>query len=145
MVFVDSALQSKEEIIDFISKEAKENHLISDESQFKEKVFAREAEISTSIGSQVAIPHGKSAAVATPFIAFLRTEDNIIWDKTMNEPVKLIFLIGVPDKEANKLHLRYIAEISKKLINDDFREKLLTLRTKEEIVNLLDGINKNIR
>lgn len=141
LVFVDSELTSKEAIIDLISKTAKIQNLIEDVTNFKEKVFAREAEISTSVGNQVAIPHGKSSAVVEPFIAFMRTKEAFCWDENSNETVRLIFLIGVPDKGADKLHLKYIAQISKKLINDEFRESLLTLRSKKDVYDLLKSIN----
>lgn len=141
LVFVDSELQSKEDIIDLVSKTAKKQDLIGDVDRFKEKVFAREAEISTSIGSMVAIPHGKSDTVKTPFIAFVRTKNGFKWDENSDELVKLIFLIGVPDKGADKLHLKYIAQISKKLINDEFRESLLSLQSKKDVYDLLKSIN----
>lgn len=144
MIFVDSDLQNKPDVIGLISCTAKKLGLVLDEGVFIEKVFAREAEISTSVGCQVAIPHGKSDTVVEAFIAFMRTSNAFKWDENSDELVKLIFLIGVPAKDANKLHLKYIAEISKKLINDDFRENLLTLKTKEEIFNLLESINNNV-
>lgn len=144
MIFVDSILDTKQDIIELICKTAFQEDLINDIENFKHKIFAREAEISTSVGNQVAIPHGKSNAVIEPFIAFVRTTKPFKWDENSNDLVKLIFLIGVPDQDANKLHLKYIAEISKKLINDEFRNNLLTLTTKKEISDLLDSINHNI-
>ncbi len=144
MIFVDSILETKQDIIELICKTAFQENLINDIENFKHKVFAREAEISTSVGNHVAIPHGKSNAVTEPFIAFVRTATAFKWDENSNDLVKLIFLIGVPDQDANKLHLKYIAEISKKLINDEFRNNLLTLTTKKEISDLLDSINHNI-
>lgn len=144
MVFVDSEIQTKQEVIELISKVAKEQGLISDIEIFKEKVFAREAEISTSVGNQVAIPHGKSDVVVELFVAFMRTKEGFKWDENSDELVKLIFLIGVPAKDANKLHLKYIAEISKKLINDEFRANLLNLTTQKEIFELLESINNNV-
>ena len=145
MVFVDEAIDSKEEVIDLISNTAKNQGLIKDVADFKEKVFAREREISTSVGNQVAIPHGKTDTVSEPFVAFMRTKEGFKWDENSAELVRLIFLIGVPDKDANKLHLKYIAEISKKLINDEFRTKLLTLSGKEDVFNLLESINNNVK
>ena len=144
MVFVDSLKKNKRDIVNFISEQAKNEGLISNIEAFKEKVFAREKEISTAVGNAVAIPHGKSDSVLEPFVAFMRTKESFIWDENSKEQVKLIFLIGVPSKDANKLHLKYIAEISRKLINDDFRNNLLNLTTKEEIFNLLESINKNV-
>ena len=145
MVFVDEAIDSKEAVIDLISNTAKNQGLIKDVVDFKEKVFAREREISTSVGNQVAIPHGKTDTVSEPFVAFMRTKEGFKWDENSAELVRLIFLIGVPDKDANKLHLKYIAEISKKLINDEFRTKLLTLSGKEDVFNLLESINNNVK
>ena len=145
MVFVDEAIDSKEAVIDLISNTAKNQGLIKDVADFKEKVFAREREISTSVGNQVAIPHGKTDTVSEPFVAFMRTKEGFKWDENSAELVRLIFLIGVPDKDANKLHLKYIAEISKKLINDEFRTKLLTLSGKEDVFNLLESINNNVK
>ena len=145
LVFVDEAIDSKEKVIDLISNTAKNQGLIKDVADFKEKVFAREREISTSVGNQVAIPHGKTDTVSEPFVAFMRTKEGFRWDKNSDEMVRLIFLIGVPDKDANKLHLKYIAEISKKLINDEFRTKLLTLSGKEDVFNLLESINNNVK
>lgn len=144
MIFVDSIQDNKQDIIELICTTAYQQKLINNIENFKSKVFSREAEISTSVGNQVAIPHGKSDAVAEPFIAFMRTSTAFKWDKNNDDLVKLIFLIGVPEQDANKLHLKYIAEISKKLINDEFRNNLLTLTTKKEISNLLDSINHNI-
>ncbi len=141
LVFVDSELKNKKDVIDLISKMAKEQNLINNVETFEEKVFAREREISTSVGSQVAIPHGKSAEVKMPFIAFMRTKEGFKWDEDSEDLVRLIFLIGVPDKGADKLHLKYIAQISKKLINDEFRDSLLNLQSKKAIYDLLKSIN----
>ena len=66
------------------------------------------------------------------------------WDAETKDQVQVIFLIGVPEKNTDKLHLKAISEVSKKLINDEFREKLVACQNNREAFELLDSINQGI-
>ena len=116
------------------------NHYIDDENTFYKAVMKREYEVPTAIGYDIAIPHGKSNTVLQPFIAFLRTQNKFKWTEGYEDDVQLIFQIGVPDKGNEKLHLKFISEVSKKLLDEDFREKLKTFSDVEQIYELLNSI-----
>ena len=100
----------------------------------------RENEISTAIGYLIAIPHGKTEAVKAPFISMVRTSEKVKWTEDNDEMVRLVFLIGVPEKSEGKLHLKFISQLSKKLLDDSFREKLLNKKNKNEIFEQLSSI-----
>lgn len=140
MIFLDKDLTSQEDILKFIVKSAFENDYVEEEDKLLTAVKKRENEISTAIGYLIAIPHGKTGAVKSPFISMVRTSEKVKWTEDNDEMVRLVFLIGVPEKSEGKLHLKFISQLSKKLLDDSFREKLLNKKNKNEIFEQLSSI-----
>jgi fructose PTS system EIIA component len=103
-----------------------------------DEVFDRESKTSTGIGLGIAIPHGKCDAVKIPTVAFGRSSEGILWDSLDGGPVKVIFLLAVPNEGGSgNEHLRILAAISRKLLHDEFNSRLYTVETEEELVELL--------
>ena len=140
MIFLDKELTSQEDILKFIVKSAFENDYVEEEDKLLTAVKKRENEISTAIGYLIAIPHGKTEAVKSPFISMVRTSEKVKWTEDNDEMVRLVFLIGVPEKSEGKLHLKFISQLSKKLLDDSFREKLQNKKNKNEIFEQLSSI-----
>ena len=140
LIFLDNDFKSQQEIISFLVEKANNAGYVSDNEELYEAVQKREKEVSTAIGYLIAIPHGKTEAVIHPFIGFIRTKDELKWSEDSEEKVRLIFLIGVPEKAEGKLHLKFISQLSKKLLDDNFREQLLTKADSQEIFNQLNDI-----
>lgn len=145
LIFACRDTASRGETIDYIVAAADKAGLLSDATKFKEAVYQREKEVSTSIGYGIAIPHGKTDAVKEAFIAFLSPQNSFIWEETMQDEIKGVFMIGVPASGTEMLHLKAISAISKKLLDDDFRTALLAAKTDEEAFGLLSDIDKNIK
>ena len=143
MLFIDMNIDEREEIIDYILQQAEDNNLISGVSELKQAVIDRENEVSTSIGFDIAMPHGKSDTVLQPFVAFLRTKKALHWNEENEETVRLIFLIAVPNENTDNMHLKFISQISKKLLDDEFRNVLLIEKDKEKVYELLKSIKIN--
>lgn len=131
------SLNKKEDIIGYLSQKAYEKGKLNNIEEYQKAVFHREEEFSTALGYLVAIPHGQSDAVNEPFIAFGRCENEMQWDK---EQVKLIFMIGVPLKNREKTHMKILANISRKLIDETFRKSLLEAKDGDEIYHILSEI-----
>lgn len=140
LIFLDSPLTSQDAVIKKIVQTAAAEKYVTDSQALFAAVKKREAEIPTAIGYDIAIPHGKTAAVADPFIAFVRTEKAFQWSNQSEEEVRLIFLIGVPEDSQSKLHLKFISQLSKKLLDETFRNKLLTESDVEKIYQQLNEI-----
>ncbi len=145
MVFIEQPFKSRAAVIDFIATAAENAGMLNSKDKFIEAVFRREEEISTSIGHGIAIPHGKTNEVKEAFISYVGLKESFEWDADTKDQVKAVFLIGVPKENANKIHLKIISEVSKKLVNDEFRKKLFACQTAKEAFELLDVINKEIR
>ena len=144
LIFLDINLDNRKDIIQYITEKAHEVGYIDNVECFINTVMNRENEISTAIGYSIAIPHGKCEYVTKPFIAFLRSDKSFVWDEdNSDETVSLVFLIGVPKESAGKLHLKFISELSKKLLNEDFRNNLYVKSTITEIFEHLSSIEIN--
>lgn len=143
LIVLNSDLADKEAIVHFLAEKANQLGYINDTEEYIEVVNKREAEFSTAIGYDVSIPHGKSKEVNRPFICFLRTPYPIPWDTSSKNLVRLVFMLGIPEEQQTVFHLKVLAEISKKLLDDHFRNNLL-LGNKELILASLHQIEKNI-
>lgn len=140
MVFVNESFNSREEVIDCIGTAAKKNGLVRDKAAFIQAVMAREVQVSTFVGHQIAIPHGKAQTVVEAFVSYVNVKKPILWDKESKDVVRAIFLIGVPEADAEMTHLKYISEVSKNLIHEAFREKLFGCTEREQVFALLSSI-----
>lgn len=143
MIVLDSELKDRNDVIKYLSEKARALGYISDIEKYVEAVKKREEEFSTAIGYEVSIPHGKSESVNEAFIAFLRSKSGLYWDDNKESEVKLVFLLGVPESKKETLHLKILAQISRRLMDEEFREKLIKSDYKE-VYELLHEIEKNI-
>ena len=87
------------------------------------------------MGFGIAIPHGKSSAVKEPFLCFGKV-DSVEWNSLDKKPVNMVFMIGVPE-EAGNAHLKILANISRKLMKQEFRDSLNEMKTSEELMDFL--------
>ncbi|MFD2256482.1 PTS sugar transporter subunit IIA [Luteolibacter algae] len=97
----------------------------------------REAQISTGIGSGVAIPHTFSDTMEEVVAVFGRSKAGIDFEALDNAPVHFIILFIVPRKDYH-LHLRTLAAIAKMFTNCEVRRKLGAAESRDEILEILD-------
>lgn len=130
-------LNTKEDILAYCIDLAKKHGKLNDCDTYMNAVLKREDDFSTALGYQVAIPHGQSDAVNEPFVVVINTKEEFRWDERTENMVKLIFLIGVPMKNREKTHLEILANISRNLMDDVFRQKMIDAKNNEEAYNVL--------
>ena len=140
LILLDSKLADQDEVIQHIVDTAEFVGYVEDADTLFQAVKKRESEVPTAIGYDIAIPHGKNETVLHPFIAFIRVKDAFQWTKEQEETVRLVFLIGVPKNSEDTMHLKFISQLSKKLLDDDFRDKLLNETDKTKIYEQLSSI-----
>ncbi len=131
---------SKEEAIRLLVDSLAEGGSVSDKAAYLEAVLQREATGSTGIGFGVAIPHGKSPGVAKAGIAFAKLAQPLEWASLDGNPVQVVFMIAVPQEAAGNEHLKILIAISRKLIDEEFRGKLIAVANYDQLAALLADI-----
>ncbi|MGG4108159.1 PTS fructose transporter subunit IIABC [Paenibacillus lautus] len=132
---------TQDAVIDEMIGVLEQNGAVRADGDFKQAILAREQESSTGIGMNIAIPHGKSDAVLKPSVVFGIQQDGVDWKSLDGSEAKLIFMIAVPRNSKQNAHLKVLQMLSRKLMDDDFREALLAVTTKEEAYQLLDQVH----
>ncbi|OKP94468.1 PTS fructose transporter subunit IIABC [Paenibacillus sp. P32E] len=141
LIELNVAGTTKEAVIDEMIAILERNGAISSASDFKEGILAREDESSTGIGMNIAIPHSKSDAVLKPSVVFGIKQGGVDWNSVDGNHAKLVFMIAVPRSSKGNAHLKVLQMLSRKLMDDDFREALLAVTTKEEAYQLLGQVH----
>lgn len=99
---------------------------------------AREDQVSTGIGSGVAIPHTFSDEIEEVAAVFGRSKAGIDFEAIDNAPVHFVILFIVPRKDYH-LHLRTLAAIAKMFTNCEVRRQFAAAETRDEILAILDA------
>jgi len=140
LINLNLAGTTQDAVIDEMIAVLERNGAVRADGDFKQAILAREQESSTGIGMNIAIPHGKSDAVLKPSVVFGIQQDGVDWKSLDGSEAKLIFMIAVPRNSKQNAHLKVLQMLSRKLMDDDFREALLAVTTKEEAYQLLDQV-----
>ena len=106
------------------------------EKLFKE-VLEREKIDNTVLGFGVSIPHSKSENVYDSYIVYCKLNKYIIWEED-EEKVNKVLLIIVPKNNPDK-HIEILKDISVKMMNKEFREKLNESNDVDEIYKILNS------
>ncbi|PTJ23996.1 fructose-specific PTS transporter subunit EIIC [Staphylococcus simulans] len=139
LIELTNSEMKRDDVIDRLITELKNQNYVEDFAQVKSSVLKRESESTTAIGMNVAIPHAKSDAVKQPVVAVLQNKNGIEWESLDGSLPKIVFLIVVPNN-SNDTHLKLLQRLSKTLMDDETREKLITAEDKETIYDILKAI-----
>lgn len=102
------------------------------------RLHDRENRLSTGVGSGVAIPHALCPHVDHVVAAFGRSRAGIEFDAMDQEPVHIVVLFVVPDRQY-RLRLETLSAIGKTLANPELRERLMHATTAAELKLVLGG------
>lgn len=131
---------SRDDIIGALIGMLDDANVLNSTHKFKEAILAREKEGTTGLGMGIAIPHGKSTTVKKPTVAFGIHANGVDWQSLDGTKAQLIFMIAVPEESAGDAHLKILQMLSRKLMDESFRNELLQATTKEEAYKLLNTI-----
>jgi len=123
---------SKSETLRHLAERFSEAGGVSDVDAFVEGLEAREAQSTTGVGDEIAIPHAQHESIKEAAIIFGRKKDGIEWESFDGNPAKLVFMIAAPAGGGNE-HLDALAKLSSVLMNADAKAALLDASTPEEV------------
>lgn len=144
LIKLDINDNKKEEIIKILSNLINDENRLNNYDAYIEEVLHRESLTTTGIGYGIAIPHGKCSAVDVPTVAVGRISQGVEWESLDDKPVYVVFLLAVPEAAASDQHLRILAALSRKLMNEDFRNELFNSTDKDKILELLENVFSNL-
>ena len=92
-------------------------------TQIVSSLAARERSGSTALGHGIAIPHGRVKGLRSAMGAFLRMREPIPFDAPDDAPVRLIFVLLVPEKSTD-VHLEILSELAQLFSDRNVRREL---------------------
>ncbi|MBN8532407.1 MAG: PTS sugar transporter subunit IIA [Alphaproteobacteria bacterium] len=108
------------------------------EPRIHDQLVEREALGSTGTGEGIALPHARFRELTRIHGLFARLDKPIPFDAVDGQPVDLVFLILSPE-EGNAVHLKALAEVSRRLRDRDLCERLRGSTNREALYALLTG------
>lgn len=125
--------KDKTEVLDKMVSSLKEQVSNGELEKIRDAVFEREKIMSTGVGKGLAIPHGKAAGIQQTYAAFAILREPVDYEAIDDQPVTMVFLLVGP-QASNSLHIKMLSRISRLMNNSEFRERLRTCSTAEEII-----------
>lgn len=132
--------KSKSEAIDMLVDLQVKGGNIIDREAYKKGILAREEKGSTAVGEGIAIPHAKSEAVKAPSLAAMTVLEGVDYEALDDEPSNLLFMIAAPND--GDVHLEVLSRLMTILMDEDFREKLMNAKDKDEFLKIIDNMEK---
>jgi len=117
-----------EELVDVLAADGQ----VNDRDLALRAVLEREKTRTTGIGNGLAIPHGKSAAVANLVMAVGLSREGIDFDSIDGKPVRLLILLLSPADKTGP-HIQALARISRLLSVEAFRKRLYAAQSSDEL------------
>lgn len=131
---------NKSEAIDMLVELQVKGGKIADKTKYKNGILEREEMGSTAVGEGIAIPHAKSDAVKEPSLAAITVPNGVDYESLDGEPSNLLFMIAAPNN--GDVHLEVLSRLMTLLMDEDFRERLLNARNKDEFISIIDKMEK---
>ncbi|BDU50494.1 PTS sugar transporter subunit IIA [Haliovirga abyssi] len=128
---------TKEEVLKELKELLNGSINILDADKCYEGLVAREKIGSTGIGKGVAIPHTKTDFVTKLTVGFGISREGIDFDSLDNEKTHMFFVFASPIKDS-QTYLKVLARISRLIRNKEFRNRLLSANTPNEIIELIN-------
>ncbi len=130
--------QNKREILEELVNELEVDDKITDRDKVLQAVLERENILSTGISNGIAIPHGKSEYATTlGGVLGIKTE-GINFD-SLDGKKTYIFLLLVSPLDVSGPHIKAFARISRVFKREDFRQRLIGIRNREEALAIIEA------
>ena len=104
-------------------------------------ILERERQFPTGIGYGVAVPHGKTPALANLLAVAGTSPVPVPYETVDGEPVRLFFLLAGPESQAG-VHVKALSRISRLVRREPIRARLLAASTPEEFYRVLCDVER---
>ncbi len=123
-----------QELVELLTSAGK----VRDPAALYDAVLAREALGSTGLEEGIAVPHGKTDAVADVGLAIGVAPEGVEFDSVDGKPSKLFFLIAAPKDKAGP-HIAALSDIARLSRSKALLRALEAAGNEAELIELLKG------
>ena len=138
LIVLDAECTSKREVIEMMAKKITDEGIAENYEEYLDSLLKREEISATAVGYDVGLPHGKSTTVKRAAVAFARLKNPVLWSEEEDEYEKMVFMLAIPDGEKGTTHINILVDLSKKILDDDFRAGLEKAATAAEAAALIN-------
>ncbi len=138
LIVLDAECTSKREVIEMMAKKITDEGIAENYEEYLDSLLKREEISATAVGYDVGLPHGKSTTVKRAAVAFARLKNPVLWSEEEDEYAKMVFMLAIPDGEKGTTHINILVDLSKKILDDDFRAGLEKAATAAEAAALIN-------
>ena len=128
-------VDSKEAALQYLAKMVVEKGYASDQQEVEKKYLFRETESSTGMEHGIAIPHAQSATINKSGMFIVKLAEPIEWGSLDGGKIDTLISFIIPDQD-NQEHLKYLSDVSKLLVHEQFVAELKAAQTKTAIFKL---------
>ncbi|KFE41059.1 fructose-specific PTS transporter subunit EIIC [Staphylococcus agnetis] len=132
---------TRDEAIEHMVSNLDKHGYVKDKAILTQDIFAREAESTTALGMNIAMPHAKSAGIKEPVVSVLKNNEGVTWESLDGTVPQIVFLITVPE-HSHDMHLKTLQNLSRHLMDDAKREALLQSETEDVLYQHMIEIMK---
>ncbi|MGI6608601.1 MAG: BglG family transcription antiterminator [Erysipelotrichaceae bacterium] len=126
---------NKEEVLDFMIDHYEKADLVT--SGFRESIYAREEEGTTSMYTGVAMPHASSSTVKKTLLSIMTLKKSIKWKEN---DVNTIIMIALADEDVDEVR-NIISKLYDLIETKDKTNTLLRIKSTEQFAILLQEVN----
>jgi fructose-specific phosphotransferase system IIC component/fructose-specific phosphotransferase system IIA component/fructose-specific phosphotransferase system IIB component len=130
---VDAATQ--DEVFQKLAKISNDHRISNDEASVIKGFVEREKLSTTGMEQGIAIPHTELESINKASIVILKLNQGVDWKALDGQPTNIVIAMFIPKGKAND-HLRYLSEVSKLLIHQEFIDQLQHANSSKEIYQL---------
>ena len=143
LIISDLKAQDKKGVLEELSQVITEQNPSLNKRSLLQVLLERERLGSTGIGDGIALPHGKLAELSDLIISFGRSTNGLNFDSIDEQPVYLFFLLLAPENSAG-MHLTALAKISRMLKDANFRQRLMSAKSRKEIYKVIMDMDEEL-
>lgn len=132
-----TASTKQEALAELLAPVVEKNPALDAEEVFN-VLMEREALGTTGIGNGIAIPHGKLPSLDRIVVVAGRSFEGLDFDALDQKPCNIFFMVLAPENVAGT-HLRILAQISRLLKDEDFKQLFMESDSQDALWNLLSA------
>lgn len=138
-ISLSESLNTQDQVFNRIVDIAYKGNLINSKSKIIKGLKKREDQSTTGFLDGFAIPHVFSKEVISTSIVILTTANGVDW-KSLDGKLTSFFITLLIPKDSQNEHLKILSSISRLLMDEEIRNRLLSVNNKDEIYDLLNPV-----